>query len=145
MKSSRIVTGVSFAFSAALRSTGEKLRLPTTLSTANRDAVFDRVRPVGCMIVSSIVFAPLTGFIDDHAHRRGLETVAWIALLRAVRHCHKQVHFGPQIVEVARTTCRLFDLHGTVRPDLHPHERNKGVGNLSLVKAVWSQRHGEVI
>src|SRR6266542_5445230 len=123
MKSSRIVTGVSFAFSAALRSTGEKLRLPTTLSAANRDAVFDRVRPASFMIVSPMSFCvSLTGFIDDHAHRRGLETVAWVALLRAVRHCHKQVHFGPQIVEVDRTTCRLFDLHGPVRPDLHPHE-----------------------
>jgi hypothetical protein len=65
--------------------------------------------------------------------------------VKITNECHKQVHFGPQIVEVARTTCRLSDLHGPVRPDLHPHERNKGVGNLSLVEAVWSQRHGEVI
>src|SRR5207245_10626745 len=52
---------------------------------------------------------------------------------------------GSEIVKVARPTRRLFDLHGPIWLDLHPHKRNKGVGNLSLVEAPGSQRKGEVV
>src|SRR5919106_3068810 len=131
MKSSLMVTGVSLAFSAALREAGEKLRLPTMPSTASRDALFNRGRPVRFMIVSPMSSVLLRRFIDDNAHRRGVKTVARIAFLRTVGHCHKQVHFLPEIVEVARAAGRLFDLHRPVRLDLHPHKRNKGIGNLS--------------
>src|SRR5262245_63365569 len=90
-------------------------------------------------------FSPLTGLIDDDTRRRGLEAVARVSFLWAVGDRHKQVHLGPEVVEIACTGCRFFDLHRTVRFDLHPHEWNEGVGNLSRVETVGSQRHGEVV
>jgi hypothetical protein len=58
MKSNRMVTGVSLAFSAALKSTGEKLKMPTTPSMVSSETVFDRVRKVSFMIVSFQGFLP---------------------------------------------------------------------------------------
>src|SRR5207253_9646707 len=110
MKSSRITTGVSRAFSAAITTAGEKLRLAIMLSTASRDAAFSGVRQssVSFIVVSfRESFADLCGlaaFIDDNAHRRGLEPVAWIALLRAVSDGHNQVHFGSESGQVDRAT-----------------------------------------
>ena len=104
-----------FGFLGGAQIGGEKLRMTTTPRIVSNETVFDRVRPVSFMTVSFQVFLPrlarLTGCIDDNAHRRGLESVARVALLRAVRHCYKQVHFGPEIIEVAGAACRLFDLH----------------------------------
>src|SRR5262249_26964292 len=133
MKSSRIVIGVSLVFSAALRCARKKLRLPTTLSRTSRD-----VRPMSFIVFSSLTFFVLTGLIDDDTRRRGLEAVARVAFLWAVGDRHKQVYFGPEVVEIACTTCRFFDLHGTVRFDLHSHERNEGIGNLSRVESMGS-------
>ena len=95
MKSSRITTGVSRAFSAAITTAGEKLMLAIMLSTASRDSAFSGVRQssVSFIVVSFresfADLCALAAFIDDNAHRRGLEPVAWIALLRAVRDGHK--------------------------------------------------------
>src|SRR5262249_34190294 len=133
IKSSRIVIGVSLAFSAAVTRAREKLKLPTTQNTASRD-----VRLVTFIVFSSLLLSPLTGLIDDDARRRGLEAVARVALLWAVGDRHKQVHLGPEIVKIACSTCRFFDLHRTVGFNLHPHERNEGVGNLSRTKPMGS-------
>src|SRR5215510_4747460 len=110
------------------------------LSTASRGVGF-----VSFIVFSSLLLSPLSGLIDDDACRSGVEAIAWIALLWAVGDRHKQVYFGPEVVEIACTTCRFFDLHGTVRFDLHSHERNEGIGNMSRVETVGSQRHGEVV
>src|SRR5437870_12730527 len=97
MKSSRITTGVSRAFSAAITTAGEKLRLAMMLSTASRDAAFRGVRQssVSFIVVSfreSIAdLCVLAAFIDDNAHRRGLDLVAWMALERAVSDGHRSV------------------------------------------------------
>src|SRR5262249_62077345 len=96
MKSSRIVIGVSLAVSAALRWAGEKLRSPTTLSTASRD-----VRPMSFIVFSSLTFFVLTGLIDDDTRRGGLEAVARVTFLWAVGDRHEQVHLGPEVVEIA--------------------------------------------
>src|SRR5438094_9479116 len=108
MKSSRITTGVSRAFSAAITTAGEKLRLAMMLSTASRDAAFSGVRQssVSFIVVSFresfADLCALAAFIDDNAHRRGLELVPWIALLRAAHAGHKEVPFGFDVANIAR-------------------------------------------
>src|SRR5207247_9360628 len=100
MKSSRITTGVSRAFSAAITTAGEKLRLAMMLSTASRDAAFSGVRQssVSFIVVSFresfADLCALAALIDDNAHRRGLEPVAWIGLLRSGREGYRRVNFG---------------------------------------------------
>ena len=118
-----------------------------TLSKASKEAVFSCASSKfhESLLIGGMQHFPLIGLIDDHAHRRGIEPVAGVALLRAVRHRHQQVHFCSEIVEVAGAAGRLFDFHRSITLDLHPHERDEGVGNLSPVEPVGSERHGEVV
>src|SRR5215813_15596110 len=83
-------------------------------------------------------------FVDDHAHRRWVPSVARIALLRAVRNADEQIHLRPQIVVVAWHAGRLPYLHGPVLVDLDVHERNEGIGNVSIIETPGTERHGEV-
>src|ERR1700741_3427602 len=82
--------------------------------------------------------------IDDHAHRRWGPSVARIALLRAVRNADEQIHLRPQIIKVAWHAGRLPYLHRPVAVHLDVHERNEGIGNVSIIETPRTECHGEV-